>query len=85
MKKTLLVLLAAVGMTANVYASEKTVSSRLYLETPTKIQNVLCTNGEMKVVHSMNRYQYEIEDGKLVEYKFSVQNGMIVTVKTIID
>jgi hypothetical protein len=85
MKKILLILLAVVGMTANVYASEKTVSSRLYLETPTKIQSVLCENGEMTLVYEMGKYQYAIEDGKLVEYKFSVQHGAIVTVKTIID
>jgi hypothetical protein len=85
MKKTLLILLAVVGMTTNVAGAEKSVSSRMYLETPTKIQSVLCENGEMTLVHEMGKYQYAVEDGKLVEYRYSVQNGMIVTVKAIID
>ena len=65
---------------------ETTMCKVFYLETPDKIQSVACENGNCEVMFEVNKVQYIVNDeDKLVEYRYSIQNGFIVTVKTIID
>lgn len=85
MKKILTTIIVVLSTVSSIQAGEtKTVSKDFYIETANSIQKLACYDGEMTLLWEIPKCNYVVIDGELVEYRYSLENGLIVTVKTIV-